>query len=539
MEGAMDIWPRIHTLFADGRLGANLIAAHGLITVTILVSLILRRLIRVGENQLALENGPLWLGAIGEEAARRIRKFLFWTTFLAVLGILGVSVTYHVGGADIREHLQSLYQQFTVGELVTLCLRAGSVVGVLIGVSITTRIVRRVIPLLEASATRLLERTQKGEILRAWFALLDWYQKSALRLVGLGLCGVIINVEAVTRTCEFLLALLTIAVAARLLSQAFRIVTVYLAEAGNRYVGAGPMLRYWERMLRLIPFGERCFDAAIYIWGASEFVKVMHFLPQVAQRGPAVVDCIGIFFLTRVLIELFQVLLGEAFGLYGDPDQVDQKAQTLVPLLASLIQYVLYFGSALLMMQKLKIDTTPFLAGASIIGLAVGLGAQSLVTDVVSGFFILFENQYMVGDFVQIGDAVGSVEEVGIRVTKIRDAFGKLFIIPNGQVKGVVSYSKGFVNAVVDMKVSTGSDLEGLFRAMAEAGKRLRQARREVLEETHIHGLLDLGTSDMTVRAVTKVKPGTHWAMQNEYRKLLKQVFDEKPLASAKPALAA
>jgi small conductance mechanosensitive channel len=265
----------------------------------------------------------------------------------------------------------------------------------------------------------------------------------------------------------------------------------------------------------------------------------MHFLPQVAESGPKVVDCIGIFFLTRVFIELAQVLLGEAFGLYGDSDEVDQKAQTLVPLLASVCQYVIYFGSALLMMQKLEIPTTPFLAGASIIGLAVGLGAQNLVTDVVSGFFILFENQYMVGDFVQIGDAVGSVEEVGIRVTKVRDGFGKLFIIPNGQVKGVVSYSKGFVNAVVDMKVPSGSDLEGLFRAMAEAGKRLRQARREVIEDTHIHGLLDLGTSDMTVRAVTKVKPGTHWAMQNEYRKLLKQVFDEKPLTAAKPALAA
>jgi small conductance mechanosensitive channel len=393
--------------------------------------------------------------------------------------------------------------------------------------------------MLEASAGGLLERTQNGQVLRDWFGLLHWYVNMALRLVGLGLSGLIINVELVTRLCALLVTILTIGVVARLLSLAFRILTQYVASAGNRHFGNGPALRYWERMLRLLPFGQRCFDAAIYVWGASLFVDVMHFLPDIAKYGPKVVSCIGIFFMTRVLIELVQVLLGEAFGLYGDPDQIDQKAQTLVPLLASLIQYVLYFGSALLMMQKLAIDTTPFLAGASIIGLAVGLGAQSLVTDVVSGFFILFESQYMVGDFVQIGDAVGTVEEVGIRVTKVRDAFGKLFIIPNGQVKGVVSFSKGFVNAVVDMKVPAGSDLEGLFRAMTEAGKRLRQTRREVLEDTHIHGLLDLGTSDMTVRAVTKVKPGSHWAMQNEYRKLLKQIFDERPLASSKPALAA
>src|SRR5437870_12878427 len=97
----------------------------------------------------------------------------------------------------------------------------------------------------------------------------------------------------------------------------------------------------------------------------------------------------------------------------------------------------------MIMMDVLGIDTRPILAGVSILGLAVGLGAQSLVTDVVSGFFILFENQYLVGDYIQVGDAVGVVEAVGIRVTHIRDGQGKVYIIPNGQLKVVVSYSKG------------------------------------------------------------------------------------------------
>jgi len=180
------------------------------------------------------------------------------------------------------------------------------------------------------------------------------------------------------------------------------------------------------------------------------------------------------------------------------------------------------------MLRVLQVDTTPILAGAGILGLGVGLGAQSLVTDVVSGFFILFETQYLVGDYVQIGDAAGIVEEVSMRVTKIRDGKGKLYIIPNGQIKGVVSYSKGYVNAVVDVKMPAGSDLEGLFRALREAGRRLKAAHKEVLAETAIHGLVEWGPSDMTIRAVTKVQPGTHGAMQSEYRRLLKEVFDEK-----------
>jgi small conductance mechanosensitive channel len=101
-------------------------------------------------------------------------------------------------------------------------------------------------------------------------------------------------------------------------------------------------------------------------------------------------------------------------------------------------------------------------------------------------------------------------------------------IIPNGQIKGVISFSKGYVNAVVDVKMPSGTDLEAQFRAMKEAGKRLKSLHREVLAETEILGLVEWNNSDMTVRAVTKVQSGAHEVMQSEYRRLLKQVFDEK-----------
>jgi small-conductance mechanosensitive channel len=235
---------------------------------------------------------------------------------------------------------------------------------------------------------------------------------------------------------------------------------------------------------------------------------------------------------------LLHVLLHEAFGLCNEHHPLNQKGRTLVPLLHSIGQYLLYFGSVVAMLGVFQIDSTPILAGAGILGLAVGLGAQTLVTDLVSGFFILFENQYLVGDYVQIGEAHGVVEEVAMRTTHIRDGNGKLHIIPNGQIKGVISYSKGYVNAVVDYKVPVGSDLESVFRAMKEAGEHLRQERPEVLAPTEIHGLVDLGTSDMTVRAVTRVHPGTHGVMQSEYRRLLKHVLDQQQ-TDHKPALAA
>src|SRR5262249_21613485 len=214
---------------------------------------------------------------------------------------------------------------------------------------------------------------------------------------------------------------------------------------------------------------------------ASMCVGELHFIAMVADFGPRLVQCIGIFFGTRVLIELLYVLLNEAFGMYDDERQLDQKGQTLVPLLQSVCQYTLYFGSAVIMLGVMQIETGPILAGAGILGLAAGLGAQSLITDVVSGFFILFENQYLVGDYVKIGDSAGRVEAVGIRNTQVRDDQGRLHIIPNGQIKGVINYSKGYVNAEVDLKLPASANLEEVFKAMAEAGHRLRQTRREVL----------------------------------------------------------
>jgi small conductance mechanosensitive channel len=266
---------------------------------------------------------------------------------------------------------------------------------------------------------------------------------------------------------------------------------------------------------------------AVYISAAVLSVHELHFISFVADYGEKIVKCIGIFFGTRVVIEVLQVLLNEMFGLYREDNRTSQQARTLVPLLHSVCQYSLYVGGAVWMLQVLGFPAEPILAGAGIIGLAVGLGAQSLVTDVVSGLFILFENQFLVGDYVEIGSARGIVEAVEVRHTQIRDDHGRLHIIPNGQIKQVVNLSKGFILAIVDVDIPSGVDLEAYLRTMAEAGKLLRKSRPEVLADTVIQGLVGLTLSNTTVRATTKVKPGTHQQMENEYRRILKGLLDQ------------
>ncbi|HLJ96830.1 MAG TPA: mechanosensitive ion channel family protein [Gemmataceae bacterium] len=525
-------------LFADDRLAANLIVGHGIITILIVVSLLLRRVV-VGSSSPSRSHpappddpaeGRLrgWLAAAGEEATRRAGALLFWLTVILVMLTAVGGVGYHLAGRDIRLDLSTWYERLTVTELLAAAVATAKLLTLALGAWFAVRCVRRMGPALEAQMRAAAGVPANGETVHQWFLLLQRYATVVIRLLALGAaCRVVGLGELTDPAMAFLLRMLTILVVARLLILSCRVGLQTVTGLGDRYLQTGPFRPYWERVTRLFPFGERCFEAAVYVTAASMGVRALHFIAGVVDFGPKLVQCIGIFFTTRVLIELLQVLLCEAFGHYRDAENTDQKGRTLVPLLHSVSQYVLYFGSAMIMLDVLGIDTRPILAGAGIVGLAVGLGSQSLVTDVVSGFFILFENQYLVGDFVQVGDATGTVEAVGIRVTHIRDQQGKLHIIPNGAIKGVVSYSKEYINAVVDFQVPFGSDLEATFRAMTEAGQRLRQLHREVLAETQIQGLVELGTSAMTIRAVTRVRPGNHLAMENEYRRLLKQVLDQ------------
>jgi small conductance mechanosensitive channel len=515
---------------ADGRVSANLLTFYGLIVVAILAGLVIRALLAHGRSRLTGLKGLRWLETIGQEAVSRLRLLVTWLTLGISLGLILGGIVYHWAGRDIRQDIDEWIRQLTTGDIFHAIEIIGIVAGLVLGSWLVVRVIRRIRPAMQARAIRWVGNAENAEDIQRLFSFLQAVLVTLVRLLVLDAVCRTLGLGLVTMVS---LSILFVAVfaSARLVALACKIITHSLVDYGERYLGRGHFKHYWERFVRLLPFGQHCLEAAAYVLAASRCAHEIEWLTALAGFGPKIVHCIVILFGTRILIEFLQVLLNEALGFYRQDRKIDSHIRIFVSLLHSVCQYVLYFGSAIVMLGTLGIQTAPILAGAGIVGLAVGLGAQGLVTDVVSGFFILFENQYLVGDFVQIGDASGTVEAVGIRLTQIRDGYGKLHIIPNGQVKGVINYSKGYVNAVVDYKVPAGTDLESVFRAMHEAGRRLRETRKEVLEDTQVHGLIDLGSSDMTIRAVTKVHPGTHASMQNEYRRLLKEAFDQKPPA--------
>ena len=508
----MIIFAGFAEMLADGRFHANLIGFYGVIVVLLLLALLVRRLL--SRDTPAHWTGLAWLDSIGEEATLHACKLLWWASVGIVVLLSLIGLGYHFAGRDVRHDLNIMADRLAPDTLLHFSLQLAECAGLFVAAMMATWLLRRIRPLLQGYVKHLLGPLGSEDAVEHWFVLLERFAVAAVRLGALWqACRAMGLGDLADVTLGVILHVGTILVVARLLILAARVLNRVGVALGDQHLGLGPVRHYWERLHNLIPLGERCFEWSVYIAAGALCIRQIKMFESVAAYGPLVVHCIGIFFATRVIIEMVQVSLNEAFGLYGDGGNVDAKGRTLVPLLHSLCQYVLYFGAGVMMLGHLGMNIQPILAGAGILGLAVGLGAQSLVSDVVSGFFILFESHYLVGDYVQIGDASGVVEEVGIRNTKIRDAAGKLFIIPNGQVKSVVSYSKGFINAVVDVKVPSGSDLEGVIRAMSEAGRRLKLMHREVLAETWQGWWISAPGYDLGPR-VTKVQPaGTQYRM--------------------------
>ena len=548
-----------NSVVADDRLVTHLLGLGFILGVLLVAIVLLYSAFKTGTHRFVCWCEIRWLKTAHDQAHRGLRRILFWLTLGLMVAMIVAMGVYHYAGQDIRNDVHEWKSRLTAAHVFAFGLTLGKVIGVAVLVGIAFRLIRRAGQFLETQVQyhvrralpagtpvdapgpdepRPEHRVNYEATVRRWFHMLERFAMAAVLLGGVWIAAHLADWHRVQSIAGLLLRITTIITLARLLTLSCRTISTGLAALGDRHLGKSKFHRYWERVTRLLPFGERCFEAAVYITAASMCVRELDFIAFVASYGTSIVKCIGIFFLTRVLIELLYVFVNEAFGMYHENRPVDQKGLTLVPLLNSFCQYTLYFGSVLFMLGVFEIDTTPILAGAGILGLAGGLGAQSLVTDVVSGFFILFENWYLVGDIVQIGDAVGRVEAVSIRHTQLRDEQGKLFIIPNGQIKTVTNFSKGYVNAVVDIKVPTSTSLDQIMSQMAEAGRRLRLGRPEVLADTVVKGLIELTPTDMVIRSVTRVQPGTHLAMQQEYRRLLKAVLDEAARPQM-PALAA
>jgi small-conductance mechanosensitive channel len=206
-----------------------------------------------------------------------------------------------------------------------------------------------------------------------------------------------------------------------------------------------------------------------------------------------------------------------------------QRAETVGALLASVASFAIWGIAALMVLGELGVELGPLLAGAGIVGVAVGFGAQNLVRDFLSGIFMLIEDQYGVGDVIDAGPASGTVEGVSLRTTRLRDIEGNVWHIPNGFIDRVANKSQEWSRALLDIPVAYGTDTDraaAIIKDVADATWRDEPWSGDILAEPEVWGVEAFGADALVIRLVVKTKPSSQWKVGRELRARIKRAFD-------------
>lgn len=218
-----------------------------------------------------------------------------------------------------------------------------------------------------------------------------------------------------------------------------------------------------------------------------------------------------------------------------------QRARTIGSVLQSITSVVVWGIAVVLVLGALGFNLTPIIASAGVVGVAVGFGAQNLVKDFLSGIFMLLEDQYGVGDVVDLGEATGTVETVGLRVTTVRDYAGTVWYVRNGEIMRVGNSSQGFAVAVVDVPLHYTTDVNEALRVLdqlANVATDEKPLSDDVLEPPQVLGIQGMTADNITLRLTVKVRPGRQWAAQRELWRRILAMFEEEGIHAPVRAVA-
>ena len=243
----------------------------------------------------------------------------------------------------------------------------------------------------------------------------------------------------------------------------------------------------------------------------------------------------AIVIISFIMIRIFRIVISRSKSKYAarreDTAEALKRAETLSGLIETTLRVAVLIAAFLMVLKEVGIDIGPLLAGAGIVGLAVGFGAQSLVKDVISGFFMLLENQMNVGDVVEIAGKAGLVESMNLRITVIRDFEGKVHIVPNGEITVVTNFTKEYSRALIEIGVAYKEDVDRVIEVLKEVGEEIRQDEvfgAKILEPMEVIGLDSFGSSSVNIKVRFKTKPIEQWNTAREYRKRVKRRFDQE-----------
>ncbi|PLX12529.1 MAG: mechanosensitive ion channel protein MscS [Marinilabiliales bacterium] len=252
---------------------------------------------------------------------------------------------------------------------------------------------------------------------------------------------------------------------------------------------------------------------------------------------PSLVLLIVLLFVSLKLLKLVIRRLKKIFINHAtksekiDTLEAEKRISTLMSILKGLGKIIIWSVFLMIFLKKLGVDIAPILAGAGILGLAIGFGAQELVRDFISGFFMILENQIRVGDYAIIDGTEGLVEKIQLRTLTLRDLSGVVHVFQNGKINSLSNMTKEWSAMVFKIGVAYKEDVDSVIRIMQQVGETMlhdKDTKDRILEPLLIMGLDKFDDSAVIIKARLKTIPGEQWSLGREYRKRLKKEFDEK-----------
>ncbi len=215
---------------------------------------------------------------------------------------------------------------------------------------------------------------------------------------------------------------------------------------------------------------------------------------------------------------------------YKNDEEKMSRADTLSGVFQSLAKFIIFTIAIMMILKELGLDITPLIATAGLGAVALGFGAQSLIKDFFSGFFLLMENQIRLGDWVSIADVTGEVQKVNLRTTVLRDIHGKVHTIPNGEIKMVSNLTKDFSKCTIDFGIAYKENVDKVMFLLKEIMDDLASDynyHEYILDAPKVFGVQDFADSAVIIRTQIKTKAGKHWEIGRELRRRVKNKFDE------------
>lgn len=258
-----------------------------------------------------------------------------------------------------------------------------------------------------------------------------------------------------------------------------------------------------------------------------KFLESIDWSELMTDAGIIILKLLGIIIAFLIVKAIGRKVIERMFQRLQERDNISNgRALTLQSLTLNIFSYVLIFIFIVMIFEVFNYNVSALIAGAGVVGLAIGFGAQGLVSDVVTGFFLLLEKQIDVEDYVTVAGFDGIVEQVGLRTTQIRGFDGTLHYVPNREITNVSNHSRGNMRALVDIGISYDDEIDKAIAVLQGVCDKFAAEDENIVEGPNVLGVQALGSSDVIIRVLAKTKNMEQWSVERNLRKAMKEAFD-------------